>query len=84
MAKVTAGYGPGGGYPIKFSLPPGESSDTCFLKLFVTTEPVDLNGIVQKPPWNEDSTTRRGCMVLESIIWDAWVAAITVVERKTA
>jgi hypothetical protein len=80
--KVTTGYGPGGGFAFEFTVPPGQTSDTGFLKLFVSTTPVSLDWITQNSLLDGNFTPRQGRSVtLDSECWDAWVAAVTVVEK---
>lgn len=47
QGMLPIGYGDGGGDPKKFFLREGQELDIGFLKLFVSTEPVDLEGIQQ-------------------------------------
>jgi hypothetical protein len=42
----------GGEWAFQFSCPPGESPSSGFLKLFMSTEPVDLEQIEQKTPFD--------------------------------
>ncbi|KAF8815985.1 hypothetical protein BYT27DRAFT_7209205 [Phlegmacium glaucopus] len=83
--KVTIGYGAGGGFPLELTLPPGRSSDTGFLKLFVSTTPVSLDWIAQDSLL--DGVSKRHLVdreILDSACWDAWIATITVVGRSVA
>lgn len=48
---ITIGYGAGGGFPFRFSLPGDESSDTGFVKLFVSTVYIDLDWVAQPCPF---------------------------------
>ncbi|KAJ7772893.1 caspase domain-containing protein [Mycena maculata] len=47
--RVTVGYGAGGGYAFQFVIPPGITSDTGFLKVFLSTKYLDLKWIEQAP-----------------------------------
>jgi hypothetical protein len=69
-------------WEIFFSLSKSAFSDMGFLKNFVAAGPIHLDNIVQTSPWDGESTTRRGRMEILEPTWDAWVAAITVVESK--
>lgn len=76
---MTVGYGAGGGFPFEFSIPDGDSSDTGFLKLFVSTNQVDFGWVAQLAPLDPKYKIRLGArQVPETGVWDAWVAAITV------
>jgi hypothetical protein len=83
-----AGYDAGSGYAFTFTLPPGRSSDTGFLKLFASTNNVDLDWIAQisplDPAFSAPASRARLAWQVETQdtnIWDAWVAAITVVDH---
>ncbi|KAF8489299.1 caspase domain-containing protein [Gautieria morchelliformis] len=68
------GYGAEGGDPVMFTLPQGKSTDTVFLKLFVSTTYVDLNIVEQR------IDQLRGIdrpSVSDPYIWDAWKFQIT-------
>ncbi|KAF8205490.1 caspase domain-containing protein [Mycena galopus ATCC 62051] len=45
--RITVGYGPSGGYAFQFVIPDGVTTDTGFLKLFVSTSYLDLTHIEQ-------------------------------------
>jgi hypothetical protein len=77
-AKVTVGYGAGGGDSIEFTLSPGEVSDTGFLKLFVSTSYVDMDWISQGSPFDVFSRRRGQRKAQGGGVWDAWVAGVTV------
>ncbi|KAJ7154179.1 caspase domain-containing protein, partial [Mycena filopes] len=44
-SRITIGFGPTGGYAVQFVVPEHLTSDTGFLKLFVSTKYLDLKGI---------------------------------------
>ncbi|KZV74055.1 hypothetical protein PENSPDRAFT_732472 [Peniophora sp. CONT] len=77
--ELTIGYGAGGGQPYKFFLRDGQELDVGFIKLFITTEPVDLSGIAQRSPF---AMARDGITAANppAAVWDT--AMITVVQRK--
>jgi hypothetical protein len=76
--KVTVGYGAGGGDAFEFTLKPGECSDTGFLKLFVSTNYADMDGIAQESPFGGYSKRGDKGKYQNSGIWGAWTAAVTV------
>jgi hypothetical protein len=69
------GYGADGGDPVMFSLPPGKSIDTIFLKLFVSTTYIDLN-IAEQRIYQLVRDSKRP-QVPDPYIWDAWKFRIT-------
>ena len=54
---LTIGYGSGGAPAQTFYLRPGQNFDIGFLKIFLSTEPVDLSSIPQSTPFEK---TRSG------------------------
>ncbi|VDB96090.1 unnamed protein product [Peniophora sp. CBMAI 1063] len=56
--RLTIGYGSGGAQPFKYFIRPGQDFDVGFIKLFISTEHVDLSNVVQESPFV--STTPRG------------------------
>lgn len=50
--SLAIGFGAGGGAPQTFELPPGLTIDVTYLKVFITSEYVDLGGIAQASPFN--------------------------------
>ena len=83
--RVTAGYGAGGGYAFEFFLPDGQLSDTGFLKLFVSTNYVDLDWMAQLSPFDHHYQVRFGRRGMpDTGIWDTSVAAVTVYEDGAA
>jgi hypothetical protein len=85
LSSVTVGYGAGGGYAFEFTLPPGRSLDTGFLKLFVSTDDVNMDWITQLSPL-DPAFSARGVRkeMPNSGVWDAWIAAITVIDKAPA
>ncbi|KAJ7301266.1 caspase domain-containing protein [Mycena albidolilacea] len=79
--RITIGYGAGGGYAFQFVIPEGVTSDTGFLKLFVSTKYLDMSGVEQ--PAAADTVIRgrgshaeRPAMAAE--IWSAVDAVVTM------
>ncbi|KAJ7706851.1 caspase domain-containing protein [Mycena rosella] len=80
--RLPIGYGIGG-YAYKFNLPEGKTVDTGFLKLFVSTEYLDLGWIVQKSPFDPgfEPSSRLGAgreTIEKGQAWHALHAVITV------
>ncbi|KAF8519186.1 caspase domain-containing protein [Gautieria morchelliformis] len=48
----TVGYGAGGEVPFAFHLPNGQAIDVGFLKLFLTTSPMDFDSMTQSSPFD--------------------------------
>ncbi|KAA1472278.1 hypothetical protein DENSPDRAFT_171259 [Dentipellis sp. KUC8613] len=51
--SLTIGYGAGGAAPYEYYLEDGQDIDVGFLKLFVSTEPVDLSHVPQASPFTD-------------------------------
>ena len=85
---VTVGYGPGGFDPIEYSLPDGKTSNTGFLKVFVSTKWVDMGWMTRLHPFTDvlDSfpvppgvVKSRGRKEDQDVgVWDAYIAAVTI------
>ncbi|KAJ6462404.1 caspase domain-containing protein [Mycena vulgaris] len=79
--RLPIGYG-AGGYAFEFELPNGKVVDPCFLKLFVSTEVLDLTWIEQKSPFHPDfeGSGRQGRRETfeEGPAWDAFHAVVMV------
>jgi hypothetical protein len=79
--RITVGYGAGGGYAFQFVIPEGVTSDTGFLKLFVSTKYLDMSGVEQPAAADtviggRDSHAERLVMAVE--IWSAVDAVVTM------
>ena len=76
--KMDIGYGENGGFGFEFVVPEGEKveSDTGFLKLYVSTEQVDMDIITQPPLPN--IRPRLGRIAKSPPFWTALCAAVTV------
>jgi hypothetical protein len=48
---LTLGYGSGGVAPQEFVLTPGQDLETGFLKIFISSKPVDLYNVSQLSPF---------------------------------
>jgi len=79
--SLTIGYGSGGAAPLTFSLREGQDVDVGFLKLFLTTKPVDFSKIPQGTPFG-----REGHRELQPMPEDApgeWdTITIMIVQRR--
>ncbi|VDC06743.1 unnamed protein product [Peniophora sp. CBMAI 1063] len=63
--ELTIGYGTGGGLPHTFFLEEGQDKEVGFIKLFLSTRPIDLSGIVQRTPFGHANA--RGWRVLHNV-----------------
>ncbi|KAG7440940.1 uncharacterized protein BT62DRAFT_1080460 [Guyanagaster necrorhizus] len=77
--SLTIGYGASGTVPHIYSLREGQDVDIGFLKLFFSTEYMDLSNIVQMSPFIE---CRGGARVMSKsrYLWDTM--CVTVVQAK--
>ncbi|KAJ7193788.1 caspase domain-containing protein [Mycena pura] len=79
--RVTIGYGAGGGYAFQFVLPEGATSDTGFLKLFVSTKYLDLKAIEQPPA--AEAGRGRGSEARVSVDAELWAAEDVAITMYT-
>ncbi|KAJ7137943.1 caspase domain-containing protein [Mycena epipterygia] len=79
--RITVGYGAGGGYAFQFVIPEGVTSDTGFLKLFISTKYLDMSRVEQPVAADtviggRDSQAER--LVMDAEIWGAADAVVTM------
>ncbi|KAJ7890388.1 hypothetical protein B0H13DRAFT_2341019 [Mycena leptocephala] len=80
--RLPIGYGPGV-RAFEFKLSPGKTVDSGFLKLFVSTEQLDVDWIEQMSPFNRDVQPSAGRLAgaheMEGMqVWDVIDAVITM------
>ncbi|KIM26650.1 hypothetical protein M408DRAFT_25142 [Serendipita vermifera MAFF 305830] len=79
---LPIGYGGGGSPPITYSLESGQDIDVGFIKIFISTEPIDLSVVPQGSPFRENG---RGVGKLKDKPNGSWkTVLITVVQRQKA
>ncbi|KAF9472030.1 hypothetical protein BDN70DRAFT_844906 [Pholiota conissans] len=77
--SLTIGYGPGSAAPFAYYLRDNQDLDLGFLKLFLTTKPVDLSNIPQSTPFE---TTRSASRFVKSTV-DTWsTILIPVIQHR--
>ena len=81
--KLNIGYGAGGGDPFEFTLGPNKTTDTGFLKLFVSTKYVDMGWLCQKDPFDPLARRQMQRKIQATDCWDALFVAVTVYIDKT-
>ncbi|KAI0030187.1 caspase domain-containing protein [Vararia minispora EC-137] len=79
---LPIGYGDGGGRPYNYTLSPGEDIELGFLKIFISTQFVDLREIRQSSPLNGERVANEN-VPSPAPVWDTITIAI-VQRRKTA
>ncbi|KAH7921893.1 hypothetical protein BV22DRAFT_1131903 [Leucogyrophana mollusca] len=77
--SLTIGYGSGGAAPIRIYMRDGQDIDVGFLKLFLSTEPVDLTHVSQKTPF-EAHRSAGGTITDDHPRWETILT--TVVQRR--
>ena len=87
--SVAVGYGSAGAEPFAFMLNEGETSDTGFFKLFVSTKFVDMQWVAQpsavdEPP--DDAAMKshrvgRRVLLQHRELWDTWLLKVTVKDK---
>ena len=78
--SLTIGYGSGGTVPFVYFMRDGQDVDVGFLKLFLTTEPVDYSNIPQNSPFNVNDRAHATYKPKPLLIWDTLLVA--VVQRR--
>ena len=76
------GCGVGGEAPFIFTLNTGQDFEFGFLKLFLSTEYVDLSGIEQPSPFKDTRTPGRAEAFANISTWDAILVAIVLRRGK--
>ena len=77
--SLCIGYGSGGSVPFSFFMRDGQDVDIGFLKLFLTTEPVDYSNIPQSSPFNTNRADAPKGRCKSPFIWDTML--VTLVQR---
>ncbi len=73
--SLTIGYGASGTVPHMYTLREGQDVDVGFLKLFISTEYMDLSGIVQGSPFNIIRGAQRAAPE-SRYMWDSMCVAV--------
>ena len=78
--SLTIGYGAAGSAPYTYYLRPGQDVDVGFLKLFLTTEYVDLSCVTQESSFRTVTQPRTDMEVQSTApLWGT--VMVTVVQR---
>ncbi|KAJ6499183.1 hypothetical protein C8R45DRAFT_106796 [Mycena sanguinolenta] len=90
--RITVGYGASGGYAFQFVIPDGVTTDTGFLKLFVSTSYLDLTRIEQPAAVDfshgeekdiDSESPRRRLRLGDAEMWSALDVAVTMYTDDT-
>ncbi|KAK0234529.1 hypothetical protein EDD85DRAFT_922629 [Armillaria nabsnona] len=73
--SLAIGYGASGTVPHMYTLRDGQDVDVGFLKLFYSTEYLDLSGIVQGSPFNIIRSAKRA-VPDSKYLWDSMCVAV--------
>lgn len=76
---LPIGYGSSGREPREYWLREGQNVDFGFIKLFVSTDYVDLSGISQPSPFDDNRADRPRTVDNRDAVWDTIL--IHVVQR---
>jgi hypothetical protein len=77
---LAIGYGSGGEAPFSYFIRDGQDVDVGFLKMFLTTEPVDYSNIPQTSPFNLGSRGNQTDKYKSPLIW--YTILVAVVQRR--
>jgi len=78
--SLTIGYGSGGEVPYNYFMRDGQDIDVGFLKLFLTTQPVDYSNIPQSSPFEVGDRATAPRKEKPRLIWDTIL--VQVVQRR--
>ena len=78
--SLSIGYGSGGLTPFSYFIRDGQDTDVGFLKLFLTTEPVDYSNVPQTSPFDIRQRGNGKYKPKPRLIWDTILVA--VVQRR--
>ncbi len=73
--SLAIGYGASGTVPHMYTLREGQDVDVGFLKLFFSTQYIDLSGIVQESPFTESRWGTRATPESRRL-WDSMCVAV--------
>ena len=77
--ELCVGYGPGGWPPLAYEIRKGQDLDVGFLKIYLSTQPVDLSRIEQQSAFLEN----RGATVWRPEPQDVWdTILIPIIQRR--
>ncbi|PBK59436.1 hypothetical protein ARMSODRAFT_1027392 [Armillaria solidipes] len=74
--SLTIGYGASGTVPHMYTLRKGQDVDVGFLKLFFSTEYVDLSGVVQNSPFDDVRQSGRPQVRKSLYLWHTMCVAV--------
>ncbi|KIY72175.1 hypothetical protein CYLTODRAFT_418152 [Cylindrobasidium torrendii FP15055 ss-10] len=76
--ELTIGYGAGGADPLMFSVSPENTTNVelSYLKIFLSTKPIDLSFVQQQSPFDQHRAGRKVQRIPDQ--WDALKLAILV------
>ncbi|VDB91452.1 unnamed protein product [Peniophora sp. CBMAI 1063] len=81
--RLTIGFGDGGGSPWTYFVAPGRDTDVGYLKVFVSTQPIDLSDMAQCSPFRIDGSMERGGRELVHPPKEGWeVVTVAIIHRK--
>jgi hypothetical protein len=83
-SKLTIGYGDGGATPWQFMIPPGETQDLGFFRLFLSTRPAYFENIMQEiTPFLSGSSRSAKPATVEPPEVETWaVQTVTVIQLE--
>ena len=79
--ELCVGYGPWGRKPFSYELQNGQNLDVGFLKIYLSTRPVDLSGIQQQSAFLEKPRTATEWHPELQGAWDTIL--IPIIQRQT-
>ena len=78
--ELCVGYGSGGWKPFGYELQEGQNLDVGFLKIYLSTQPVDLSGIQQQAAFLGEPRTTTDWHLKQQDAWDTIL--IPIIQRS--
>jgi hypothetical protein len=78
--ELCVGYGSGGWKPFSYELQKGRNVDVGFLKIYLSTRPVDLSGIQQESAFEGEPRTPKEWHPEPQDAWDTIL--IPIIQRR--
>ncbi|KAK0234519.1 caspase domain-containing protein [Armillaria nabsnona] len=82
--SLTIGYGASGTVPHMYRLREGQDVDVGFLKLFFSTEYMDLSGVVQKTPFDDVRQSGQPPVRKSLYLWHTMCVAVVQTKGRVA
>ena len=82
---LTVGYGTGGSVPFAFHLRDGKDIDVGFLKLFMTTSPIEFGSLEQPSPFQKNRSPLSKTDTIQKLreLSEDWATDVTAIIQRS-